>query len=280
MSFPVFRFPRRLVPAVLFVCLGVLSAGAPTARAAAPDTVFLEQLTWTELRDAIDAGKTTIIVPVGGTEQSGPQMALGKHNVRVKSNAEQIARKLGNALVAPVIAYVPEGSVNPPIAHMRWPGTITVPDDVFEKTLESAGQSFKLHGFRDIVFIGDHGGYQKDLTVVADRLNKQWASSAVRAHAVLEYYKVQDIAYVQALKAQGYSEAEIGTHAGLADTSMMMAIDPSMVRADLLPKSGSYTRADGVYGNPTRSSAALGRAAIDAAISQTVAAIKKAVARP
>lgn len=280
MSFPAIRFLHRLVPAVLFVCLGVLSAGAPTARAAAPDTVFLEQLTWTELRDAIDAGKTTIIVPVGGTEQSGPQMALGKHNVRVKSNAEQIARKLGNALVAPVIAYVPEGSVNPPIAHMRWPGTITVPDDVFEKTLESAGQSFKLHGFRDIVFIGDHGGYQKDLTVVADRLNKQWASSAVRAHAVLEYYKVQDVAYVQALKSQGYSEAEIGTHAGLADTSMMMAVDPRMVRADLLPKSGSYTRADGVYGNPTRSSAALGEVAIEATIAQTVVAIKKAVARP
>lgn len=256
----------------------ILAAGH--AEAQAPDTVFLEELTWTELRDAIAAGKTTIIVPIGGTEQSGPQMALGKHNARVKSNSEQIARKLGTALVAPVIAYVPEGSVNPPVAHMRWPGTITVPDDVFEKTLESAGQSFKLHGFRDIVFLGDHGGYQKDLSVVADRLNRQWASTPVRAHALLDYYKVQDVPYVQALKARGYSEAEIGTHAGLADTSLLMAVNPRMVRADLLPTASKYTKADGVYGNPSRSSAELGQIGIETIVLQSVTAIRKAVARP
>ncbi len=80
--------------------------------AAAPaTTVQLDELTWTELRDEIKAGKTTIIVPVGGTEQSGPHMALGKHNVRVKVLAGRIASGLGNALVAPVVAYVPEGSI-------------------------------------------------------------------------------------------------------------------------------------------------------------------------
>src|SRR5436309_13745328 len=94
----------------------------------APDTIFLEEVTWTELRDLIRSGKTTIIVPIGGTEQNGPDMALGKHNVRVKLLSEKIALGLGNALVAPVIAYVPEGSVSPPTAHMRFPGTITVPD--------------------------------------------------------------------------------------------------------------------------------------------------------
>ncbi|ABM39803.1 creatininase family protein [Polaromonas naphthalenivorans] len=40
-------------------------------------------MTWTEARDAVRSGATIIIIPVGGTEQSGPQMALGKHNVRV-----------------------------------------------------------------------------------------------------------------------------------------------------------------------------------------------------
>ena len=91
----------------------------------APDTVFLEELTWTELRDLIRSGKTTIILPTGGTEQNGPHMALGKHNVRVKALAEKIARGLGNALVAPVLAYVPEGRIAPPTGHMRFPGTIT-----------------------------------------------------------------------------------------------------------------------------------------------------------
>jgi len=93
--------------------------------AQAPDTVFLEELTWTELRDLIRSGKTTVILPTGGTEQNGPHMALGKHNVRVKALAEKIARGLGNALVAPVLAYVPEGGIAPPTGHMRFPGTIT-----------------------------------------------------------------------------------------------------------------------------------------------------------
>src|SRR5712671_7931420 len=104
-----------------FLVLCFLLLGLPTAHASG--TVFLEELTWTELRDLIQAGKTTIIVPIGGTEQNGPHMALGKHNARVKALAERIAHALGNALVAPVIAYVPEGAVEPPTGHMRFPGT-------------------------------------------------------------------------------------------------------------------------------------------------------------
>ncbi|TGR94930.1 creatininase family protein, partial [Mesorhizobium sp. M2E.F.Ca.ET.209.01.1.1] len=103
-------------------------------------SVFLEDLTWTELRDVIAAGTTTIIIPIGGTEQSGPAMALGKHNVRVKFLAAKIAEKLGNALVAPVISYVPEGNIDPPSSHMRFPGTITISDRTFEQLLESAAR--------------------------------------------------------------------------------------------------------------------------------------------
>ena len=159
---------------LVFACL-LLSAGA--AHGQSPDTVFLEELTWTELRDLVKSGKTTIIVPIGGTEQNGPHMALGKHNRRVHLLSEKIARALGNALVAPVIAYVPEGGVNPPTEHMRFPGTITVPEEAFEKILESAARSFKLAGFRDIVFLGDHGGYQRDEKAVAARLDREWAAT-------------------------------------------------------------------------------------------------------
>jgi len=147
--------------------------GIAAARAQAPASVFLEELTWTELRDLVKSGKTTIIVPIGGTEQNGPHMALGKHNRRVIVLSERIARALGNALVAPVIAYVPEGGISPPTEHMRFPGTITVPEDAFEKILESAARSFKLAGFRDIVFLGDHGGYQRADKAVAGRLDRQ-----------------------------------------------------------------------------------------------------------
>src|SRR5947208_12952064 len=162
---------RARVRIAVFAACWLISMAASAQRI---ERVAIEDFTWTELATALNAGKTTIIVPIGGTEQNGPHMVLGKHNVRVKVLAERIALALGNALVAPVIAYVPEGTIDPPTAHMRFPGTITVPDDVFEKTLEYAARSFKLHGFRDIVFLGDHGGYQKDEAVVADRLNREW----------------------------------------------------------------------------------------------------------
>jgi len=252
---------------------------ATGAFAAAPASVFLEDLTWTELRDEIRAGKTTIIVPIGGTEQNGPHMALGKHNARVKALAERIARQLGNALVAPVIAYTPEGSVDPPTAHMRFPGTITIPDRTFGQVLESAARSFRLHGFRDIVFIGDHGGYQKILQATAATLNREWAATPVRAHAIVEYYRVTTTAYADALRKRGFTADEIGTHAGVADTSLTLALAPGMVRSDRLGSAPKPAAGDGVYGDPRRSSAEVGQLGVDEIVTATVTAIRQATAR-
>jgi len=106
-----------------FIIASALATLSLSPFAQAPDAVFIEELTWTEVRDAIKAGKTTVILPTGGTEQNGPHMVLGKHNFIIKHTSEQIARKLGNALVAPVVAYVPEGDLDPPSGHMRYPGT-------------------------------------------------------------------------------------------------------------------------------------------------------------
>ena len=267
---------RKIFSRLLFVM--IVQTSVTLAHPAT--SVFLEDLTWTELRDQIKSGKTTIIIPIGGTEQNGPYMALGKHNQRVKLLSEKIALALGNALVAPVIAYVPEGNIDPPTEHMRFPGTITMSDQAFEQMLESAALSFKLHGFRDIVFLGDHGGYQADERLVADRLNQAWAGTNVRAHPLPEYYQSTQNPYAQALEKQGYSAMQIGTHAGLADTSLMLALDPSLVRLSLLqtcsPKPGV---ADGVYGDPCRASADLGKLGVDIIVKDTVDAIQKATRR-
>lgn len=253
--------------------LCVLFALTPALCAAAPASVYIEDLTWTELRDLIATGKTTVIVPIGGTEQNGPHMAIGKHNIRVKLLAGKIAAALGNALVAPVLSYVPEGRLEPPTGHMRFPGTITIPEDAFEKVIEYAARSLKLHGFRDIVFLGDHGSYQKSEAAVAQRLGREWAASPVRAHAVFEYYQQSAQGFAKLLEARGYPPGEVGTHAGLADTSLMLAVDPSFVRGDRLRPG------EGTNGDPSRSSAALGRPGVDLIVGKTVEAIKAAVAR-
>ena len=241
---------------------------------AAPASVFIEDLTWTELRDRITSGTSTVIIPIGGTEQNGPHMAIGKHNVRVKVLAGKIATALGNAVVAPVLPYVPEGNLNPPSGHMRWPGTITVPEDSFETMIEYAARSFKVHGFRDIVFIGDHGSTQKGEEAVARKLDREWAATPVRAYAITQYYEESETGFGKMLESRGYKPSEVGTHAGLADTSLTLAVAPDLVRTDRLKPGG-----EGVNGDPSRASAELGNLGVDAIVSHTAAVIKEAIAR-
>jgi creatinine amidohydrolase/Fe(II)-dependent formamide hydrolase-like protein len=262
------RFSFRLAVVAMAFLLAAPSAFA--------QSVQIEDLTWTEIRDAVHAGKTTLIIPIGGTEQSGPYVAVGKHNVRARVLSQRIAEGLGNALVAPVIAYVPEGGTSPTSSHMRFPGTITVSDDVFEKTLESAANSFRVHGFTNIVFLGDHGGYQADVRQAVARLNKAWAGSPARAFVPAEYYEASSDGYAAILRKQGVRDDEIGTHAGLADTSLQLAVAPQMVRQGALRSASKPGTADGVYGgDPRRSSAEFGRLGVEAIVSRTIAAIRK-----
>jgi creatinine amidohydrolase/Fe(II)-dependent formamide hydrolase-like protein len=256
----------------------LVTALCTAAGAQAPKPLFLEELTWNEVREQAKAGKNIVLIPIGGTEQNGPHMVLGKHNVRARVLAGKIAAGLGNALVAPVVSYVPEGSIDPPTGHMRFPGTITVPEAAFESILESAARGFKLHGFRHIVFLGDHGGYQKSLKIVADRLNREWAKDRVRVHALDEYYRASDAGFTEILKSKGFKADEIGTHAGLADTALALAIDPELVRADRLG-SPSMGPADGVHGKPDRATAELGKAGVDLIVERSVKAIRESTAR-
>ena len=261
--------------AIIIVCTWLAIFSLPAWSRS--DSVFLEELTWTEVRDDIHVGKTTVIIPIGGTEQSGPHMALGKHNVRVKTLAGKIAASLGNALVAPVVAYVPEGSIAPPSGHMRFAGTISVPDDAFKSMLDAAARSLKQHGFVDVILIGDHGGYQAQLKAVAMRLNHDWAATPARAHFIDDYYRTTETDYVQTLRSKGLSDEQIGLHAGAADTSLMLAIDATLVRPNQMPHDLREGRANGVVGDPRASSAALGQLGVDLIVAKTVAAIRTAL---
>lgn len=259
---------RSLLPMAV-LCL----AGAASVQI--PDTVFLEQLTWDEVRDSIAAGKTTVIVPTGGTEQNGPHMALGKHNVRIAANSELIARRLGNTLVAPVMAYVPEGGIDPPTGHMRFAGTISLPDPIFRQVLEYAARSLKQHGFRDIVFIGDSGPNQPGQDAVAATLNAEWAGSNVRAHAIAGYYRADPEGDAAEMMKRGIRKEEIGNHADVRDTSQMMAVDPRMVRTAKLQAGDGN---NGIQGDPRRPTPEIGRALIERTVVRTVDLIRKSMA--
>ncbi len=267
--------------------LPVAAAAAPAA--ADPHGVELARLTSPELVQRIARGGNIVIVPIGGTEQSGAAIVLGKHNARVQALAVRIAEALGNALVAPVIAYVPEGSIDPPSGHLRYPGTISVSVAAFEGSLEGAAASLAHAGFRDIVLIGDHGGYQQSLVRVADRLNAAWkrkpppGATGPRVHALTEYYDAASRGFAAALARQGYPKAEIGEHAGLADASLSLALDPQGVRtvrgADGRPQVAGTPDRDGIQGDPRRATDALGEAGVKLIVDASVQAIRERVRR-
>jgi len=239
---------------------------AQTASVPFSDSVFIEELTWMEVRDAIDQGITTIIVPTGGTEQNGPHMVLGKHNYLVKYKAGEIATQLGNAVVAPVVAYVPEGEVNPPTSHMRFAGTISIPQEVFATVLEYTARSLRQYGFLDIVFIGDSGGNQLGQLLVSENLNEEWSATNVRVHHITNYYPGRGDDWVI---SQGVSAEDAGSHAGTHDTSSLMFLNPSMLRFDKM-QAGVQGDGQGHTGNPAKSTALFGQRILEMQIADAI----------
>jgi len=265
-------WPRKAA-AIAGLALGLSLPASATPAA----SVYLEELTSPELQARIALGATTALVPIGGTEQSGPHIALGKHNARARVLAGRIAARLGNAVVAPVVAYVPEGSIAPPAGHMRFAGTISVPEAAFESILEGTARSLCQHGMRDVFFLGDHGGYQNSEQKVAARFG---GKANCRVHALAEYYQATQTAYVADLKRRGYGDAEIGLHAGLADTSLSLALDPTSVRPALLAAGARAGRGGGVHGDPSRASAELGQLGVARIVEASVGAIRAALQAP
>lgn len=246
------------------------TASAQTSEAGS--NVFIEEMTWTEIREAIDNGTTTVILPTAGTEQNGPHMVMGKHKFIVEEASRRIAERLGNALVAPVVTYVPEGDVDPPSGHMRMAGTITLPNEFFMKLVEYAARSFRAHGFTDIVFIGDSGGNQRGMEQVAGELNAEWGGEGARVHFVGDYYA--DSRYMEWLLEQGETEEDIGRHAGIMDTSLLLYVAPQHIRTDQLAPGGGF-EGSGVSGNPTRARAEYGEMGMEF---QVEAAVRQAQA--
>jgi creatinine amidohydrolase len=240
-----------------------------------PDTVFIDELTWEETRDALLAGKTTVIIPTGGTEKNGYHMILGKHNYIVTHAANLMARRLGNALVAPTIQYVPEG--NPDRAS---PGTISLPSPAYDRLLDAAARSLKAHGFTHILFIGDSGPNQAGMTAVATALSEEWKAEQIHVVALTDYYERGREHYRAWMLAQfGYDDAIVGSHAGISDTSQMLHVHPAGIRRDRMTPWGGPTDS-GVTGDPARATAEIGRMGIEFKVNAGIAQYRAAVAPP
>jgi creatinine amidohydrolase len=263
----------------LSVLVGLVIAGAVVGRpltAPLPGTINIADMTWVEVRSALAHGYTRVIVPSGGIEQNGPHMIMGKHDHIVAFTARRIASDLGNTLVTPVVSFVPQGDYVPPTDNMRFPGTIGVPAPVFAGTLEGIARSLKAGGFKTICFIADHGPSVKPQAEVAARLSKEWATDGVKVISVDDYYNAGGELQNVFLMAQGETKTTIGQHAGIADTSELMAVYPEgvdLTRVGDLPFSLEPTGADG---DARRASAERGKRLLEIKIEAAVRQIKAA----
>ncbi len=275
------RMKNRVLLAVLAIPIMAITiaaqraADAPATMAAAkpPDTVLIEELTWAEVRDLVAGGTTSVIIGTAGTEQKGPHMADGEHKFVMEYAADKIARAMGKTLVAPVVTYVPEGSWDPPTGHMRYPGTITLPEDRFTELLVLAGRSLKSSGFKQIYFLGESGGNRNGMRAAATQLNDLWKGEAT-AYWVDDYYTkshADQNAWITA--NMKIPEDQIGGHANLLDTSELLFVAPKHVRKDRL--TGNDYPGNGVSGDPAKSSPELGKAFLQIKIDNTLAQIKR-----
>lgn len=243
-----------------------------------PDSLDIADMTWMEVREAVAAGHRTAIVPSGGIEQNGPHMILGKHDHIVRVAARRIARELGDALVLPVLSFSPQGRFEPPEGNLRFPGTIGVTDEAFAAMLDGIARSLRASGFRLICFLADNGPSQRPQERLAARLSAEWRREGVRVLAVDRYYAAiaqQD----DWLRAQGETDATIGTHAGIGDTSELMAVHPPGVDLARLPPRPGGLPVLGATGDPSRATAAWGEAMLAMRIAAAVAQIRAAQGR-
>lgn len=247
--------------------LASLTAVRPIA---AHDSVFIEELTWMEVRDAIRTGKKTVIVAAGGIEANGPYLATGKHNVVLRATTEAIARQLGDALVAPIIPFVPEGAIEPPSGHMMFSGTISVTQDTYARLLSDIVSSLRAHGFEHILLIADSGGNVEGMKRVAAEMTGKWNGSPT-IHYIPEYYDYPSVR--QWLATQGIHEVAEDIHDEYSISAVMMLVDPTTVRMSQRVAAGKFS-INGVPLAPVEATLAMARRIVDHRATATVNAFR------
>lgn len=254
---------RWLFGCLLFSCL-------PAWSGSEPKSVWMEDLTWVELKARIDAGANTVILPTGGVEQNGPYIALGKHNWVVAHAAQEIASALGNTLVAPVVKVVPQGDMAKPEGNLLFPGTLALREDTFERVLTDVVLSLAYAGFQNIYLLGDHGLSQGAQARVAMQTDALLKNARVRVWHVSSYYQPELEA--KFLSNQVIDREAQGEHAGVADMSQIMTLSLAYVRP--IQKTTAMPKNLGFSGKPELASPVLGQALLKLRINEAIKQIK------
>ena len=181
--------------------------------------LLLEEMTWPEIRDALNDGDDCVIVPVGSIEQHGYHLPLCTDAALGQNAALELAVRLGNALVAP--------AVRPGLSehHMAFPGTLTLRPETFRMLLEDYAGCYIRHGFHKIVFLVSHGGNTTACKQILEDLRKK---NPDICFAYAAYFptseELKEAETVYALPAGAN-----GGHADDRETSEMLVLRPDLV---------------------------------------------------
>jgi len=237
------------------------------------DTVLLEELSWPEVQAALDAGVRTVVIVTASIEQHGPHLPTMTDSAIGRAVGEQVARKLGRALLAPVIR--PGCSDH----HLAFPGSLSVPREIFIETVIAYVRSLAPHGFRKFFLFSSHGGNFDALEEAARRLRDEFAPRGVRVAAYAGRPALLDMMQVMnaAAESLGVRQDADVLHAELTETSIMLARHPSLVATDRLER-GLTGRVDpnelfrrglramtpnGILGDPRAATSEIGAAVLE-----------------
>jgi creatinine amidohydrolase/Fe(II)-dependent formamide hydrolase-like protein len=241
------------------------------------DSLWLEELTYMEVRDKLATGQiTTVIVPSGGLEMAGPYLAVGKHNYIITAGCEAIARKLGNALCAPIVKFVPRGDIDPPTHMMRFPGTISLTEETYKAMMTEIVRSLLQHGFKHVILISDSGEKQPVLQAIAEKVSRGSKPGAGTVNVVVEYKVPRRVLYPWLKQNFQWEPKKEGLHDDPIASTQMMAVNPDLVRIKEREAKG-LTSIDGINLLPVEKTAEVGRRILDLRAESAAAAIRKKI---
>jgi creatinine amidohydrolase len=278
---------QKLIGTICILALTGLIAFAQTTQKQEP--VEIEQMTYPEIYSAIhNRGKTTVLIYNGGTEQRGPHAVLGGHTLMAHAIAPMIARKLGNALVAPVLPF----SVNPAGGvDSKWPGSVALAPELFQKVNEAVVDSMAKNGFKNIVLLGDHGGGQAELKKLAELTDAKYRAQGIHVYFCGDVYEKSRQEFAEWLTSK---RLPLSNHGGIPDTSAMLYLQPGpeqwvrniykttlgdpVVPPGQKPDPKVPLVNNGVVGDPRPSTAEIGKLYVEMKVNTAVSQINRLIA--
>lgn len=194
------------------------------------EQVTLSELKWPEIEATLQEGTDTIILPLGATEQHGPHLPLDTDTRLATALAKRVAHRLGNTLVAPAVP------VGPSEEHTGFPGTISISPDTLTNLLRDYVSSFGAEGFERVVILPGHGGWFPIVEAAYPELTRAGEIKVVAVTGLQQYLDLLQ----EGLKVAGVDVDEPVVHAGASETSMLLALDSSLV-GDKLPEGHTGT---------------------------------------